>query len=488
MRVELRHIYKSFGPIRASNGLGLTFESGHIYGLLGENGAGKTTLMKILAGFLSPDSGEILIDDRTVRIKSPADALKFGIGLLPQDPADFPPFNVLENFILGRGRAWRINHQEASLRLKSLADRCHFHLDPQARLRTLSIGERQQLEILGLLYSEVKVLILDEPTTGISLPQKNSLFSSLRLLAGQGRIIILVSHKLEDIQELCDRAVVLRWGELAGQEEAPLDTNRLLSLMFGRLPTPTRGLPKPSTGQAVMELSDFCVEEHRICLTNLSLTVHQNEVIGLAGTAGSGRRLFLQGCAGLRKLKEGRIRINGKDMTGQGYLRFRSSHVAFVPADRLESGLVRGLNLTEHLLLTEDHSPFIIDWPKAKGGAASRIKAFQILGTPDTKVESLSGGNQQRALLALLPDYCRLLLMEHPTRGLDQESARWVWGQLEKRCARGTAILFISNELDEILERSDFILVFSGGRVSPLLKREEVDSGKLAEMIGGKGL
>jgi general nucleoside transport system ATP-binding protein len=472
----------------ANNGLGLTFESGHIYGLLGENGAGKTTLMKILSGFLSPDSGEILINGRTVRIQSPADALKWGIGLLQQDPVDFPPFNVLENFILGRERSWRINRQEASLKLKSLAEGCHFHFDPQARLRTLSIGERQQLEILGLLASEVKVLILDEPTTGISPSQKTSLFSSLRLLAGQGRFIILVSHKLEDIQELCDRAVVLRRGELAGQEEAPLDPDRLLTLMFGRLPAPTRGLPKPSSGPAVMELSDFCVEEHRIGITHLSLTVHQREVIGLAGTAGSGRRLFLQACAGLRKIRGGRIRICGKDLTGQGYLKFRTFQVAYVPADRLESGLVRGLTLTEHLLLAQEDSSFIINWAKAKERTVSGLETFHILGTPDTKVESLSGGNQQRALLALLPDSPSLLLMEHPTRGLDLDSAQWVWERLQKGCARGTAILFISNDLQEILDHSNAILVFSGGRVSPLIKREEMNGQKLAEMIGGKGL
>jgi general nucleoside transport system ATP-binding protein len=488
MKVELRHICKSFGPVMANNGLRLTFESGHIYGLLGENGAGKTTLMKILSGFLSPDSGEILINDRPVRIQSPADALKWGIGMLQQDPVDFPPFNVLENFILGRGRSWRINRHQASLRLKSLADRCHFHFNPQAGLRTLSIGERQQLEILGLLASEVKVLILDEPTTGISFSQKTSLFSSLRLLACQGRLIILVSHKLEDIQELCDRAVVLRQGELAGQEEAPLDPDRLLTLMFGRLPAPTRGLLKPSFGQAVMELSDFCVEERRIGITDLSLTVHRGEVIGLAGTAGSGRRLFLQGCAGLRKIKRGRIRIYGKDLTGRGYLKFRISQVAYVPADRLESGLVRGLTLTEHLLLTQEDSSFLINWTKAKERAASRLETFHILGTPDTRVESLSGGNQQRALLALLPDSVRLLLLEHPTRGLDLDSAQWVWERLQDGCAQGTAILFISNDLQEILDRSDAVLVFSGGRVSPLLKRGEVNGQKLAEMIGGRGL
>ena len=176
MKVELRDIYKSFGPVRASDGLRVTFESGRIYGLLGENGAGKTTLMKILAGFLSLDSGEILIDGRPVRIKSPAQALDQGIGMLQQDPFDFLPFTVLDNFLLGRNAGWHINRKTAKLRLKEQAEFLHFHLDPNALERTLSVGERQQIEIIGLLASGVKVLILDEPTTGISASQKSSLF------------------------------------------------------------------------------------------------------------------------------------------------------------------------------------------------------------------------------------------------------------------------------------------------------------------------
>jgi len=488
VRVELRQICKSFGTLKANKDVDLIFEGGHIYGLLGENGAGKTTLMKILSGFVSPDKGEILIDHRSVRLPSPAHALKWGIGMLQQDPIDFPPFTVLENFMLGREQSWRIHSQKDEVRLKSLAENYHFQFDPQAPLGALSIGERQQLEILGLVASKVRVFILDEPTTGISFSQKASLFSNLRRLAGQGCIIILVSHKLEDIQELCDHAFVLRQGELAGQEKAPLESGRLLTLMFGRLPLPSSPPPKSPSTPPVMELAEWCIEEHPICITPLSLTVHQGEIIGLAGTAGSGRHFFLQGCAGLRKIKGGRIRINGNDMTGRGYLKFRASRVGFVPADRLGSALVRGLTLTEHLLLTREDHPFLVRWAKAKGETASRLAAFHVIGTPDTKVETLSGGNQQRTLMALLPDSLSLLLLEHPTRGLDLDSSQWLWERLRERCARGTAILFISNDLQEIMDRSDALLVFSGGRVSPLLKKSEMTAQRLAEMIGGKGL
>ncbi len=487
MKVELRDIYKSFGPVRASDGLQVTFESGRIYGLLGENGAGKTTLMKILAGFLSLDAGEIVIDGRPVHIQSPAQALDQGIGMLQQDPVDFLPFDVLENFLLGRKTGRRINRKKASHRLKEQAEFLGFSLDPNVPVRTLTIGERQQLEIIGLLASGVKVLILDEPTTGISASQKSALFAALRRLAGQGNIIILVSHKLADIQDLCEQVIVLRQGRVAGEEQAPFDMNRLVRLMFGRLPD-SRTDRVPSSGVLVLELSNFCIEEHRIFLSRLSLSVRQGEVVGLAGTGGSGRRLFLQGCAGLRKVQEGKIRLHGNDLTGQDYQRFRSLGTAYVPAARLEEGLIRGLDLTEHFLLAEKDLPFVIDRIQARERASSRIQTFNIIGTPETKVEALSGGNQQRALLALLPDNIFLLLLEHPTRGLDIESARWIWDKLMTRCDQGTAILFISSDLDEIMEHSDFILVFSGNQVSRMMKADETNAQQLAEMIGGKGL
>jgi general nucleoside transport system ATP-binding protein len=487
MKIEMNNICKFFGPVRASDGLRVTFESGRIYGLLGENGAGKTTLMKILAGFLSLDSGEIIIEGRPVRIQSPSQALDQGIGMIQQDPFDFLPFTVLDNFLLGRKAVRGINRKKAKLRLKEQAEFLHFPLDPDALVRTLTVGERQQLEIIGLLASGVKVLILDEPTTGISASQKSSLFASLRLLAEQGHIIILVSHKLEDIQELCEQVIILRQGKVAGEVLAPFDTDQLVQLMFGRLPDLHAG-KKSSSGSMVLELSNFCIEEHRICISNISLSVRQGEVVGLAGTGGSGRRLFLQGCVGLRKIQEGRIHLCGINLTGKGYQRFRSLGAAYVPTARLEEGMIRGLDLTEHFLLVEEAPSFIINRLKSRARASSRIQAFNIIGTPETRIESLSGGNQQRALLALLPENLSLLLMEHPTRGLDIESAKWIWDKLMARCEQGTAILFISSDLDEVVERSDFILVFSGSQVSRMMKAEETNVQQLAEMIGGKGL
>jgi simple sugar transport system ATP-binding protein len=484
--VELKEIRKSFGSLQANDGISLSFEGGSTYGLLGENGAGKSTVMKILAGVLSPDSGEIFVDGRKVDIHSPAAALSLGIGMLQQDPLDFPPFRVVDNFSLGQGRGWRLNRNRARDELKALAETFDFHFDPDIPANKLTVGERQQLEILRLLASGVKLLILDEPTTGITLAQKTLLFNALTFLAGQGKVVILVSHKLEDIQQLCSRVTILRKGKVAGGEVAPYQIERLLEKMFGQIP---RSNPPPSRspGRPVLELKDFGVEDRRLCLSNLSFTVREGEVIGLAGVEGSGQRLFLKGCAGLIHSSVGRIYLDGIDRTGHSYQRVRSSGMAYLPAGRLEEGLISGLTLAEHFLLTEDPSPFVINWGKAREKGSARIRDFKIMGQPDSRVESLSGGNQQRTLLALLPQRLKVLLLEQPTRGLDLESTQWVWTLLLERCQQGTVILFASSDLDEILERSDRILVFSGGRVTRMLNAAETSSRQLGEWIGGKG-
>ncbi|MFN2221243.1 MAG: ATP-binding cassette domain-containing protein, partial [Candidatus Promineifilaceae bacterium] len=220
MRVELQDIHKHFGPVRANDGISLIFEEGKIYGLLGENGAGKSTLMKILSGYQPPDSGQILLDGRPARFDSPATGLASGVGMLYQDPLDMPPFRVVDNYLLGRDRRLRLNYKQAAAELEQISQRYGFELDANAHVDTLSLGERQQLELARLLAGGAQLLILDEPTTGISAEQQEMLFDSIRTLAHEeGKTVILVSHKLEEIQELCTMAYVLRRGKFVGQSE-----------------------------------------------------------------------------------------------------------------------------------------------------------------------------------------------------------------------------------------------------------------------------
>ncbi|MGE5249797.1 MAG: ATP-binding cassette domain-containing protein, partial [Bacteroidota bacterium] len=322
MNVDLRSIHKYFGSIHANDDITLDIPAGTIQGILGENGAGKSTLMKVLSGFIQADSGEILLDGKPVIIRSPADAIAHGVGMLHQDPLDFPPMRVIENFITGHPGGLFPNRAAAAKDFSRLAAEYGFALDPDAYVDTLTVGERQQLEIMRLLWLGARALILDEPTTGISSSQKEKLFATLRKLAQDGRTVIFVSHKLEDVEVLCHRVAVLRQGRLVGQLEAPFLTNKLVEMMFGKEIT----LGARQSGKldgAVLSVKTLYVEDARLKIKDVSLEVRAGEVIGLAGMEGSGQGRFLRTCAGLIRPVAGQIFVNGQDLTGKPYHVFK---------------------------------------------------------------------------------------------------------------------------------------------------------------------
>jgi simple sugar transport system ATP-binding protein len=465
--------------------INLDIPAGQIQGILGENGAGKSTLMKILSGFIHADSGEILLDEKPVHIASPADAIRHGVGMLHQDPLDFPPMTVLDNFMLGHPGSLIPDRNKTEREFKELAAQFEFSIRPDTYVDTLTVGERQQLEILRLLWLGARILILDEPTTGISLPQKQKLFGTLIKLATQGMTIILVSHKLEDVEYLCHKVAVLRQGQMVGEAVAPFDTNLLVEMMFGKQVS-FGGRQTIAPGEIVLSLKNISLEDIRLQMCAINLNARRGEVIGLSGMEGSGQSMFLQACAGLVRPVSGSVWVGGTNLIGKTHRTFKEKGVAYLPAARLEKGLVPGLSLTEHFVLAEPTEGLFIDQEKATVRANDRIKSYNIKGTPGMPVESLSGGNQQRALLALLRENLNLILLEHPTRGLDIESTMYIWSKLKERCKQGTAIIFISSDLDEILQYSDRIVVFFAGRVSPPLDAGSTTVQRLGQLIGGK--
>ncbi|MEA3326737.1 MAG: ATP-binding cassette domain-containing protein, partial [Chloroflexota bacterium] len=352
---------------------------------------------------------------------------------------------------------------------------------------TLTVGERQQLEILRLLWLGARVLILDEPTTGISSLQKDKLFTALKFLAEEGKTIIFVSHKLEDVESICHSVAILRKGLLVGEVESPYDTDQLVEMMFGKRIILSN--PKPlAKDSVVFELEDLVVEKYPLKIGPVNFNLHAGEVVGLAGMEGSGQDVLLRACVGLLRSVSGRVIVNGKDMTHKNYLKFMENEVSFLPASRLEEGLVPGLTLAEHVTITaEGKKPLFIDKSHFRKQAEKKIDEYHIIGQPETPVESLSGGNQQRAVLSMLKDSLSVILLEHPTRGLDIESAIYMWDKLKERCAFGASIFFISADLDEILRYSDRILVFFSGRVSSPLNASQTSLEKLGQLIGGKG-
>jgi simple sugar transport system ATP-binding protein len=485
MALELRDIHKRYGAVRANDGVSLSVEAGTIHGLLGENGAGKSTLMKVLSGYAAADAGEIVLDGRRLELASPEDALRAGVGMLHQDPLVFGPLTAVENFVLASPGPVRVDRGRAARELDELGRSFGFCLDPDAPARTLTVGERQQLEILRLLRLNVRVLILDEPTTGISAVQRVTLFETLRRLAADGLIVIFVSHKLEEVDELCDRATVMRQGKVVGEAEIPCPPSRLVEMMFGQV-LAERGRPVAETGDPVLELDAVSVRERPLELDRLTFAARAGEVVGLAGLEGSGQQAFLRACAGLVKPRSGRIRVGGRDLTGRALPEYLAAGVHYMPAGRLEEGLVPGLSIAEHFLLADGGSGFFIDWRTARRSAEERIEASQIRGRADSTADSLSGGNQQRLLLAMAPPGLELLLMEHPTRGLDIESADWVWSRLLERRHEGTAVVFASSDLDELLRYSDRIVVFFAGRILTVVEAAATSGEELGYLIGGR--
>lgn len=528
MEVAVTSLTKSFGSLRANDGLSLHFAAGKIHGVLGENGAGKSTLMKLISGFLRPDSGAVLLDGKETRFGGPGEALRSGVGMVHQDPLDVPGFTALENLLCASPRWALPTRAEARATLTLLAGRLRFTLDADAPVARMTVGQRQQLEIVRLLACGARALILDEPTTGITAAQARALFEALRRLAADGNTVLFVSHKLDEVAELCDTVSVLRSGRAVGEQMAmPQPQERLLGLMFGETAARDQEIERPrepsedafdaqerlrpggaqpggaaeSPGvpavsappgpQAVApepawRLERMTAREGNVALRGLTLELPAGRVVGLAGLDGSGQQILLRLLAGRLRPEEGRVLVGGADLTGARAAAYRRAGVEYLPADRLADGVVGALSLSDHFALLQ-RGGATVDRRAAERAARAAIADYAIKATPLTPIAALSGGNQQRAMLALVPEGTRGLACEQPTRGLDVASARAIWRRLLKRRDAGCAVVFASADLDELLEYSDEVLVFFAGRVSPRLQRAELSSGRLAELIGGVG-
>jgi simple sugar transport system ATP-binding protein len=482
MKLELRNISKRFGAVQANDHISLTVDSGRIVGILGENGAGKSTLMKILSGFQPADSGDIVLDSRPMSYHNAREAVAAGIGMLQQDPLDVGAFSVIENFLFGNDRLK--NRAEAHRTLANLCGRFGFLLEPEAWIEQLSIAQRQQLEIVRLLALGVRVLILDEPTTGISTAQKHQLFATLQELARRdGLIVLLVSHKLEDVIALCDEVFVLRGGRQAGSLQRPFTSQQLVSLMFGDI-TPAAPRTPHTPGAEVLRLRGTLISR-RLTVENVDFGLRASEVVGLAGLDGSGQELFLRALAGLVPVRGDGLRIGEQRASGWPYRHMMRRGVIFCAAGRTEEGLIAGMTLTEHTALMTERG-LRANMARAEARTREGIARYAVKGTPESQIQQLSGGNQQRVLMSLLPDQPLALALEQPTRGLDIDSAQLIWQRLQEKRAAGAGIVFSSAELDEIIAYSDRILVFFAGRWAEVPQAQHITPERLGEMIGGQ--
>jgi len=483
--IVLNDIHKHYGRVRANDGISLTLEPGRIYALVGENGAGKSTLMRVLAGHTRPTSGTLEINGQTLTHLTPILARKNGVGMLYQDPLDFPAMPIWENFQLGAPKRSKREIIDVIGELSYRLDACFL---PDEPVSSLTVGERQLLELLRLLDLGATTLILDEPTTGITPEQKQDLFNLLMKLAREeNHTIILVTHKLSEAYEMADSIFIMRQGMLVSILTPPYNEKELVHLMFGEAAEGVEDdLPKlPPPGPTPrLSTDNTYFAGPKYSMGPMNFTAQPGECIGLAGLDGSGQELFLRGLCGLDRMPGGAITLDGEAYHRNDFNTLRDAGVHFVPADRLEMALFPALNLMEHITLT---------FPERRAELeefyeSQCVEGFNLRAHPDTQASELSGGNQQRLLLSLIPDHASLLLMEHPTRGLDAGSARQVWNHLKGRCADGASLIFFSPDLDEVLEHSHRVIVFYDRAIAGIVDREHATMDVVGALMAGKSL
>ena len=498
LAVELEGITKSFGRLVANDGVNLRVEEGTIHALVGENGAGKTTLMKILFGLYQPDRGTIKLHGQVARLRSPADALARGVGMVHQHFMLVRPFTVAENLTLAHEakKGPFLDTARAVAEVGALSERYGLRVDPTARVENLSVGEEQRVEILKALYHGAKILILDEPTAVLTPQETEDLFRVLRALRAQGTTVILITHKLREVLDVTDRVTVMRGGKTVGERPtAQTSIAELAELMVGR-PVLLEVHKKPATpGAAVLTIENLEVRDERglPAVRGLSLEVRTGEIVGVAGVEGNGQNELVEALTGLRKWHGGEARLHGTSLRGMSPRAIAARGVSHVPADRWKRGLVLDYTLEDNLIFGRHREPqFGRGWTFAR--AAVRAFADKLLETFDVRpprrearARQLSGGNQQKVIVAR--EFTRagdLLLAAHPTRGIDLGAIEFIHKEVVKSRDAGRAVLVVSAELGELLSLADRIVVMYEGRIAFEAPAAATNERELGEYMTGR--
>lgn len=493
---ELLDVNKSFGSVVANNGVSLKLRWGKVHALLGENGAGKSTLCAILAGLYSPDAGTVIVDGKRRNFQSPRDALSAGIGMVYQHFKLAAALSVAENVCLGQpGQKLVLSRHQLEARTRALTVRYGLEVDPGAYVWQLSVGEQQRVELLKLLYRGTRILLFDEPTAVLAPAESTALYNTIRVLKAEGRAIVLVSHKLEEVLAISDEITVLRDGRrVASMDRTEADEGTLATMMVGRDFKMVRTVEKPLVGEPVLTVESLEVEgaELRSVVNGVDLRVNRGEIFGLAGVSGNGQRELAEAIAGMRGCRSGRIVLEGEDVTHRSTIERTEAGIAYVPDDRLGVGLAPGLSVRDNMILKSYGSRFSRGPVLSKGRidkwTNDLMSAFDIRA-PDVNVPVawLSGGNSQRVLLAReLSSNPRLIVACSPSRGLDISATNEVRRLLIEQRSKGAAVLLISEDLDEIMAISDRVGVIFGGRIMGEFPREEADIDALGMMMAGK--
>lgn len=483
-QLELRNIRKTFGNVVANNNVNLTLEKGEILSLLGENGCGKTTLMNMIAGIYYPDSGSILISGEEVTIKSPIDAFKHGIGMIHQHFKLVDVFTATENIILGYKEQGKFNLKKSAERIKEIADKYGFIIDPKKKIYDMSVSEKQTVEIVKVLYRGADILILDEPTAVLTPQETKKLFNVLRKMKEDGKSIIIITHKLNEVMEISDRVAVLRKGEYIGSVNAKETTeSELTEMMVGKKIELNIDRTEPKNAEPRLIVSGLSTikDDGLPGVQNVNFVANSGEILGIAGIAGSGQKELLEAIAGLTKIKDGKIEyINPENeetvnlcLKNPRQIRDLGVRLAFVPEDRLGMGLVGNMDLVDNVMLRsyEKGRSIILD-RKTPGALTDQIvsELEVVTDSVHTPVRRLSGGNVQKVLVGReIASVPKVLMAAYPVRGLDINSSYLIYNLLNKEKESGSAVIFVGEDLDVLLALSDRLLVLNGGRISGIV-------------------
>jgi general nucleoside transport system ATP-binding protein len=501
--VEFRNISKAFGPVRANADVSFSIAKGSIHGVIGENGAGKSTLMSILYGYYHADSGQILVDGRQHAIRNSQEAISLGIGMVHQHFMLVENMSVLDNVMLGAEGGFKLAAQRAATeaKLREICTRYRLDVDPLATVSDLSVGAQQRVEILKQIYRSANILILDEPTAVLTAQETASLFEILRLFKEQGKTIILITHKLQEIMDVTDQVTVMRAGRVVGAVATPATSKeQLAGMMVGRpiqseLP---RGPYRP--GEAVLKVSKLQLEDASKVrlLADIDLTVRAGEIVAIAGVSGNGQSELMEILAGMRLPSSGTVELQGKALpyahraNADGLpARFRALGIGHVPEDRLRDGVIKDFSVMQNTVF--GYQDRVKNrWGLLDSGAIARrcaqlLQAFDVRpNNPELRIGLLSGGNQQKVVIAReVAAKPKLMLVGQPTRGVDIGTIERIHTELLRLRDEGVAILLVSVELEEVRALADRIVVMSGGRITGELPIDEFDTTRIGLLMGG---
>ncbi|EGP68411.1 ABC transporter ATP-binding protein [Streptococcus mitis] len=498
--IEMRDITKVFGEFVANDKINLHLRKGEIHALLGENGAGKSTLMNMLAGLLEPTSGEIVVNGQVVNLDSPSKAASLGIGMVHQHFMLVEAFTVAENIILGSELTKNgvLDIAGASKEIKALSERYGLAVDPSAKVADISVGAQQRVEILKTLYRGADILIFDEPTAVLTPSEIDELMAIMKNLVKEGKSIILITHKLDEIRAVSDRVTVIRRGKSIETVEIAGATNAdLAEMMVGRSVSFKTEKQASQPKEVVLSIKDLVVNENRgvPAVKNLFLDVRAGEIVGIAGIDGNGQSELIQAITGLRKVESGSIELKGNSIVGLHPRQITELSVGHVPEDRHRDGLILEMMISENIALQtyykEPHSKNgILNYSNITSYAKKLMEEFDVRAASElVPAAALSGGNQQKAIIAREidrdPD---LLIVSQPTRGLDVGAIEYIHKRLIEERDNGKAVLVVSFELDEILNVSDRIAVIHDGKIQGIVSPETTNKQELGVLMAGGNL